>query len=139
VPHLQAKIDWTQQAKPYRDAIMQFLERNYLPDLQANLVTERLIDPLYFQNTLNSHLGAAFSVQPVLLQSAWFRPHNRSEDFANLYFTGAGTHPGAGLPGVLASGKIAAELVGGPGAVKPAIARPTGSGADSGAGKYRIG
>jgi phytoene desaturase len=139
VPHLQANIDWTQQAKPYRDAIMQFLERNYLPDLQANLVTERLIDPLYFQNTLNSHLGAAFSVQPVLLQSAWFRPHNRSEDFANLYFTGAGTHPGAGLPGVLASGKIAAELIGGPGPSEPAIARPTGNGADSGAEKYRIG
>jgi phytoene desaturase len=139
VPHLGARIDWTQQAKPYRDAIMQFLERNYLPGLQANLVTERFIDPPYFQNRLNSHLGAAFSVQPVLLQSAWFRPHNRSEDFANLYFTGAGTHPGAGLPGVLASGKIAAELIGGPGAAKPAMVYPTGNGADSGTGKYRIG
>jgi phytoene desaturase len=139
VPHLGARIDWTQQAKPYRDAIMQFLERNYLPDLQANLVTERYIDPLHFQNRLNSHLGAAFSVQPVLLQSAWFRPHNRSEDFANLYFTGAGTHPGAGLPGVLASGKIAAELIGGPAAVQPAVAVPGGKGADSATGKYRIG
>ena len=128
VPHLGAKIDWRQQAKPYRDAIMQFLERNYLPDLQANIVTERFVDPLYFQSTLNSHLGAAFSVQPVLLQSAWFRPHNRSEDFKNLYFTGAGTHPGAGLPGVLASGKIAAELIGGPATVRSTIPAPPGNG-----------
>ncbi len=112
VPHLGAGIDWTRQARPYRDAIMNFLEANYLPDLQANIVTEHFIDPLHFQNTLNSHLGSAFSVQPTLLQSAWFRPHNRSEDFDNLYFAGAGTHPGAGLPGVLSSGKIAADLIG---------------------------
>jgi phytoene desaturase len=107
---------------------MQFLERNYLPDLQANIVTEHYIDPLYFQNRLNSHLGAAFSVQPVLLQSAWFRPHNRSEDFSNLYFAGAGTHPGAGLPGVLASGKIVAELIGGPATVQSTIPAPPGNG-----------
>jgi phytoene desaturase len=112
VPHLAADIDWTTQARPYREAIMGFLEANYLPDLQANIVAEHFIDPLHFQNTLNSYLGSAFSVQPTLLQSAWFRPHNRSEDFDNLYFAGAGTHPGAGLPGTLASGKIVAELIG---------------------------
>jgi phytoene desaturase len=112
VPHLQANVDWTVQARPYRDAIMQFLEDNYLPDLQANIVAEHVIDPLHFQNTLNSYLGAAFSVEPTLLQSAWFRPHNRSEDFANLYLVGAGTHPGAGVPGVLASASIAAQLIG---------------------------
>ncbi len=111
VPHLGAKIDWRQQAKPYRDAIMQFLEDNYLPDLQANIVAEHSIDPLHFQDTLNSYLGSAFSVQPTLLQSAWFRPHNRSEDFENLYFVGAGTHPGAGLPGVLSSAKIVEDLI----------------------------
>jgi phytoene desaturase len=111
VPHLEADIDWTQAAKPYRDAIMQFLEDNYLPDLQANIVAEHTIDPLHFQNTLNSYRGSAFSVQPILTQSAWFRPHNRSEDFANLYFVGAGTHPGAGLPGVLSSAKIAQKLI----------------------------
>jgi phytoene desaturase len=65
-----------------------------------------------FQGTLNSYLGSAFSVQPLLTQSAWFRPHNRSEDFENLYFVGAGTHPGAGLPGVLSSAKIAQDLIG---------------------------
>lgn len=111
VPHLGADIDWTKAAKPYRDRIMQFLEDNYLPDLQANIIAEHYIDPLHFQNTLNSYLGSAFSVEPILTQSAWFRPHNRSEEFDNLYFVGAGTHPGAGLPGVLSSAKIADDLI----------------------------
>ncbi len=111
VPHMDAGIDWTKQAKPYRDAIMNFLEANYLPDLQENIVAEHYIDPLHFQNTLNSYKGSAFSVEPILTQSAWFRPHNRSEDIDNLYFVGAGTHPGAGLPGVLSSAKIADDLI----------------------------
>lgn len=111
VPHLGADVDWAQAAKPYRDGIMQFLEDNYLPDLQANIVAEHMIDPRHFQQTLNSQMGAAFSVEPILTQSAWFRPHNRSEDIDNLYFVGAGTHPGAGLPGVLSSSKIAEELI----------------------------
>jgi phytoene desaturase len=111
VPHLGADVDWATAAKPYRDAIMQFLEDNYLPDLQSNIVSEHMIDPRHFERTLNSQMGAAFSVEPILTQSAWFRPHNRSEDIDNLYFVGAGTHPGAGLPGVLSSSKIAAELI----------------------------
>jgi phytoene desaturase len=111
VPHLGSGIDWRRKAKPYRDAIMSFLEANYLPDLEANLVVEHHIDPLHFRDTLGSHLGSAFSVEPILTQSAWFRPHNRSEEFANLYFVGAGTHPGAGLPGVLSSSKIAENLI----------------------------
>lgn len=112
VPHLGSGIDWNVMAEPYRDAIMQFLEENYLPDLQANIVAEHFIDPLHFRNTLNSRMGSAFSVQPILTQSAWFRPHNRSEDFENLYFVGAGTHPGAGLPGVLSSSIIVENLIG---------------------------
>lgn len=112
VPHLDSGVDWTTTARPYRDRIMQFLEENYLPDLRANIVAEHYIDPLHFQNTLNSFKGAAFSVQPILTQSAWFRPHNKSEEFENLYFVGAGTHPGAGLPGVLSSSKIAEDLIG---------------------------
>jgi len=111
VPNMDAGVDWTTAAKPYRDRIMQFLEDNYLPDLQENIVAEHYIDPLHFQNTLNSYKGAAFSVRPTLTQSAWLRPHNQSEDFDNLYFVGAGTHPGAGVPAVLSSGKIAAELI----------------------------
>ena len=111
VPHLGSGTDWTTAAKPYRDMIMNFLEENYLPDLQENIVAEHYIDPLHFQNTLNSHMGSAFSIQPILMQSAWFRPHNRSEDISNLYFVGAGTHPGAGLPGVLSSSIIAENLI----------------------------
>lgn len=111
VPNLGADVDWAQMAKPYRDTIMQFLEENYLPDLQENIVVEHMIDPRHFETQLNSYRGAAFSVEPVLTQSAWFRPHNRSEDFDNLYYVGAGTHPGAGLPGVLSSSKIAEDLI----------------------------
>jgi phytoene desaturase len=111
VPHLGSGVDWTRAAKPYRDRIMGFLEDNYLPGLQSNLAVEHTIDPLHFRSVLNSHLGSAFSVQPLLWQSAWFRPHNRSEDYRNLYFVGAGTHPGAGLPGVLSSAVIAENLI----------------------------
>ena len=112
VPHLGGNVDWATAARPYRDAIVSYLEDRYLPDLSKHIVTERIIDPRYFDETLNSHLGSAFSVEPILTQSAWFRPHNRSEDITNLYFTGAGTHPGAGLPGVLSSGKIVADMIG---------------------------
>ena len=112
VPHLGGDTDWRTAARPYRDRIMSHLEERYLPGLSRHLVTEHVIDPLHFRDTLNSHLGSAFSVEPILTQSAWFRPHNRSEDIANLYFAGAGTHPGAGIPGVLSSGKIVAEMIG---------------------------
>jgi phytoene desaturase len=112
VPNLASGIDWQQQARPYRDAIMRFLEERYLPGLSQHLVTERMIDPTYFERTLGSYRGSAFSVEPILTQSAWFRPHNRSEDIPNLYLVGAGTHPGAGLPGVLSSAKIADDLIG---------------------------
>jgi len=111
VPHLDGETDWNEMAPKYRDMIMQFLEDNYLPDLQENIVAEHYIDPLHFQNELNSFKGSAFSVEPILTQSAWFRPHNRSEDVEDLYFVGAGTHPGAGLPGVLSSAKIAEDLI----------------------------
>jgi phytoene desaturase len=112
VPHLGGTTDWTTAAQPYRDAIMGHLERTLLPDLSKHIVTEHRIDPLHFAGTLNSHLGSAFSVEPTLMQSAWMRPHNVSEDVPNLYLCGAGTHPGAGIPGVLSSGKIVAELIG---------------------------
>ncbi|WP_029215574.1 phytoene desaturase [Kallotenue papyrolyticum] len=111
VPHLGDGTDWRVQARPYRDRIMRFLEQHYLPDLQRHLVTEHMITPLHFYETLNSYLGSAFSVEPLLRQSAYFRPHNRSEDVPNLYFVGAGTHPGAGLPGVLSTARIAEKLI----------------------------
>jgi phytoene desaturase len=110
-PNQESGIDWNVMAKPYRDRIVRFLQENYLPDLEENIIAEHWIDPLHFESELNSYLGSAFSFQPVLTQSAWFRPHNRSEDFDNLYFVGAGTHPGAGLPGVLSSSIIVENLI----------------------------
>ncbi len=112
VPHLKSGTDWKNESKRYRDSIMSFLEKNYLPDLSKHIIAEHHIDPVHFRDELNSHLGSAFSVEPILTQSAYLRPHNKSEDIEGLYFTGAGTHPGAGLPGVVSSAKIVAELIG---------------------------
>jgi phytoene desaturase len=111
VPNQQSGIHWDVQARPFRDSIMQFLEQRYLPGLLDNVITERLLTPLDFETTLNSYYGAGFSFEPIFRQSAWFRPHNESEDVKNLYFVGAGTHPGAGVPGVLSSAKIAEQLI----------------------------
>ena len=112
VPHLEGKIDWKTKAKPYRDSIIKYLEDNYMPELSQHIITETYIDPLHFRDTLNSYLGNAFGVEPTLMQSAYLRPHNRSEDIPNLYFVGAGTHPGAGMPGVISSGKIVGNMIG---------------------------
>ncbi len=112
VPHLNSGTDWKKESKRYRDLIMSFLEKNYLPELSKHIVAEHYIDPVHFRDELNSHLGSAFSVEPILTQSAYLRPHNKSEDIEGLYFTGAGTHPGAGLPGVVNSAKIVADLIG---------------------------
>ncbi len=112
VPHLGGETDWATMAPRYRDAIVEYLEARYLPGLSSCITSESIVDPRYFRDTLNSHLGSAFSLEPVFWQSAWFRPHNRSEDVTNLYFAGAGTHPGAGLPGVISSGKIVADAIG---------------------------
>lgn len=112
VPNLGAGIDWTKQAKPYRDAIIEFLEDRYMPDLSKHIVVEKHVDPMHFARKQNAYMGASFASQPLLTQSAWFRPHNQSEEFSNLYFVGAGTHPGAGVPGVLGSAVIAQNLIG---------------------------
>lgn len=112
VPHLGGRVDWEVVGQRYRDRIMAYLEERYLPDLSKHIVTERRIDPRYFEQTLNSYLGSAFGTEPVLTQSAYLRPHNVSPDLADLYFVGAGTHPGAGLPGVISSGKIVADIIG---------------------------
>ena len=105
VSHLQSGTDWKEKAESYRSAIAQALERTVLPDLQKHIVTSRVTTPQDFQDRLLSYQGAAFGMEPLLLQSAWFRPHNRSEDVDGLYMVGAGTHPGAGVPGVLMSAK----------------------------------
>lgn len=112
VPNLKSDVDWKTKAQDYKSAVYAHLEKHYMPGLTDHIISEHIIDPLHFQGTLNSYLGSAFSVEPTLMQSAWFRPHNVSEDIPNLYFAGAGTHPGAGLPGVISSGKIVGNLIG---------------------------
>ncbi len=111
VPNQLSGIDWRERAVPFRNVVMQELERRCMPGLLENIATERLLTPLDFETTLASYRGAAFSFEPLFTQSAWFRPHNVSEDIDQLYFAGAGTHPGAGMPGVLSSAKIVEKLV----------------------------
>lgn len=106
VPNLGGDTDWAQAAEPYRAAIARYLSETVLPDLEAQVVTSRVATPQDFQDRLLSFRGAGFSLEPVLWQSAWFRPHNRSEDIDRLYLVGAGTHPGAGLPGVISSARV---------------------------------
>lgn len=112
VPNLEGKTDWKTAAEGYKQKIYEYLEKHYMPDLRKHIISETHIDPLHFQDTLNSYLGNAFGVEPTLFQSAWLRPHNVSEDIPNLYLVGAGTHPGAGLPGVMSSGKIVGNMIG---------------------------
>jgi phytoene desaturase len=111
VPHLDSGVDWGAQAEPYRQAIERHLEATLLPGLRDAIVTSRVMTPLDFRDRLLSPKGAAFSFEPVLTQSAWFRPHNRSEELDGLYLVGAGTHPGAGLPGVLSSARVLDSVV----------------------------
>jgi phytoene desaturase len=111
VPNLAGETDWLTAAEPYRQAIAAQLSATLLPDLDKHVVTSRLMTPLDFRDRLCAWQGAAFGLEPVLLQSAWFRPHNRSEDIAGLYLVGAGTHPGAGVPGVLSSAKVLDRVV----------------------------
>ncbi len=108
VPHLGSGTDWPAEAERYRERIQSMLESTVLPGLGKHLVTSRVMTPQDFHDRLWSHRGAAFGMEPVLTQSAWFRPHNQSEDVENLYMVGAGTHPGAGVPGVLMSARAMA-------------------------------
>ena len=111
VANLAAGIDWASRAEPYRRTIEAHLERTLLPGLSGQVLTSRVLTPQDFQDRLLSFRGAAFGLEPVLSQSAWFRPHNRSEDVAGLYLVGAGTHPGAGVPGVLSSARVLDTVV----------------------------
>jgi phytoene desaturase len=111
VPHLDSGTDWSAAAEAYRQAIARELGNTMLPGLDKHIVSSRMLTPQDFQDRLSSFRGAAFGLEPVLTQSAWFRPHNKSEDIANLYLVGAGTHPGAGLPGVLSSARVLDTLI----------------------------
>jgi len=105
VPHLgHAALDWDRIATGYGDRILESLER-LLPDVRRHVVVRRHFTPQDFRTTLGSHVGSAFSVAPTLTQSAWFRPHNKDPRIPGLYLVGAGTHPGAGVPGVINGAK----------------------------------
>ncbi|MBR0664736.1 phytoene desaturase [Roseomonas hellenica] len=111
VPNLAQQIDWKAAGPGYADRILAALERRVLPGLRDDLDTLRIFTPEDFRVELNAHLGSAFSLEPILTQSAWFRVHNRDAVLRNLYFVGAGTHPGAGVPGVIGSAKATARLI----------------------------
>ena len=112
VPHLGlSDIDWSSEGPNYADRILSYLEERYIPNLRADLVTMRIFTPLDFKETLQAHHGSAFSLEPVLTQSAWLRAHNRDDDVAGMYLVGAGTHPGAGIPGVVNSAAATAHLM----------------------------
>ncbi|MBV8901782.1 MAG: phytoene desaturase [Verrucomicrobia bacterium] len=110
VPNLQGRVDWAGVKEAYADKILASLER-WCPDLRRHVVTRRMMTPVDFEHELDAYAGSAFQFEPVLTQSAWFRPHNVCEDVRALYFVGAGTHPGAGLPGVLCSAKVLDRVV----------------------------
>ena len=111
VPHLQGATDWASYAETFRRKVEARLAATLLPGLGDDIVTSRVTTPRDFETDFLSLHGAAFGLEPRFLQSAWFRPHNRSEEVEGLFLVGAGTHPGAGLPGVLCSAKIVDDLV----------------------------
>jgi phytoene desaturase len=112
VPHLgKLDINWKTEGPRYAEKILAYLEERYMPGLNDALVTQRIFTPADFRDELNSHLGSAFSIEPRLTQSAYFRVHNRDKHLRGLYFVGAGTHPGAGIPGVVNSAKATAGII----------------------------
>jgi phytoene desaturase len=111
VPNNQSGLDWSQEGPRYMEKILSHLDKTYLPGLKENLVSPSFVDPRYFEGHLRSVDGAAFGLEPRFSQSAYFRFHNKSEDVEGLYFVGASTHPGAGVPGVLCSAKVLAKVV----------------------------
>ena len=112
VPHMgRAPVDWSVEGPRYRDVVLGRIRDLLIPDLDERMDTCFHYTPQDFADDLGAHLGSAFSLEPVLTQSAWFRGHNRDDHFSNLYFVGAGTHPGAGIPGVVGSAKATASLI----------------------------
>ena len=113
VPHLgyANPVDWQAEAEPYRQKVQKVLEEHLLPGLGAHLSASEVFTPETFRDRYLSPHGTGFSIEPRILQSAWFRPHNVSEEAQGLYLVGAGTHPGAGLPGVISSAEVLDKLV----------------------------
>ena len=113
VPHLgfENPVDWEAEAENYKAKVLKVMEDQLLPGLSNHITASRVFTPLDFRDRYLSPYGSGFSIEPRILQSAWFRPHNVSEELPGLYLAGAGTHPGAGLPGVIASAEVLGKLV----------------------------
>ena len=111
VPNNQSNIDWSREGKKFKDLVIEKMEQTLLPNLRENIVEDFYLTPDYFEKDLNTKHGSGFSIQPKFSQSAYFRFHNKSEIYDGLYFVGAGTHPGAGVPGVLSSAKVLDKIL----------------------------
>ena len=111
VPNLQGNTNWNSVGDVYRDRIFDVLEQHLLPGLKSHLEHSFYMTPLDFKSDYLSLWGSGFSIAPIFRQSAWFRFHNKDPRIENLYFVGAGTHPGAGVPGVLSSAKVLQNIV----------------------------
>ncbi|MEM6943249.1 MAG: phytoene desaturase [Pseudomonadota bacterium] len=123
VPHLDGDTDWRAHAETYRAKIEARLEETVLPGLKGRVVSQRILTPLDFETDYLAYRGAGFSFEPTLFQSAWFRPHNKAEGIDRLWFVGAGTHPGAGVPGVLTSAEVVDGMIPDAGALSPGLVR----------------
>ena len=111
VPNNQSKIDWRTEGENMKNLVIDKMEKDLMPNLRENIVADFYLTPDYFEKELNTKFGSGFSIQPKFTQSAYFRFHNKSEIYDGLYFVGAGTHPGAGVPGVLSSAKVLDKLL----------------------------
>ena len=111
VPNNQSNINWSIEGDKFKNLVIDKLEQTLLPDLKENIIEDFYLTPDYFEKELNTKYGSGFSIQPKFSQSAYFRFHNKSEVYDGLYFVGAGTHPGAGVPGVLSSAKVLDKII----------------------------
>ena len=110
VPNNLSKVNWGIEGDKFKNLVIEKMDKSVLPGIKENIVSDFYLTPDYFEKELNTLHGSGFSIQPKFTQSAYFRFHNKSEVYKNLFFVGAGTHPGAGIPGVLSSAKVVDEL-----------------------------
>ena len=111
VPNNQSKINWSTEGERMKNLVIDKMEKDLMPNLRENIIEDFYLTPDYFEKDLNTKYGSGFSIQPKFSQSAYFRFHNKSEIYDGLYFVGAGTHPGAGVPGVLSSAKVLDKII----------------------------
>ena len=111
VPNNLSKINWSNEGEKFKNLVLDKRDKSVLPGIKKNVVSDFYLTPDYFEKDLSTLHGSGFSIQPKFSQSAYFRFHNQSEIFNNLYFVGAGTHPGAGMPGVISSAKVLDKIL----------------------------